>query len=172
MIKRSRGIRMPKSGEYPERIYDIDGANTDVNWCWILFEEDNGDEWCGNFRGEFRGVEISEKYNMVVVLTSTYYYFIDLNSHEMLDYEDGYSGWVSKTPLGDILLCFLDRLYLISGRSSQDKEEIEIPMYMDFVRVLGYEGTVLRMRYEDSEGLFGPAYDIELDCLTLEVTKV
>lgn len=30
MIKRARGIQMPQSGEYPERIYDIDGAYTEI----------------------------------------------------------------------------------------------------------------------------------------------
>ena len=55
MITEAVCIQQPLSGMYEEKIYDIESPWNSDKWTWILFTDDS-DYWCGEFRGEYRGV--------------------------------------------------------------------------------------------------------------------
>lgn len=53
-------VNQPLSGEYEEWIYDISSQWNSQKWTWIKFTNDDFYEWCGEFRGEARGVALSK----------------------------------------------------------------------------------------------------------------
>ena len=65
MISGAERIDQPYSGEYTERIYDIDTSWNSSDWTWIKFFDDD-EVWCGNFRGKYKGVVVSEKMGIAV----------------------------------------------------------------------------------------------------------
>ena len=69
MICRAEYIQQPYSGEYIEKIYDIESPWNSSDWTWIKFTEEDV-VWCGEFRGKYRGISFSEKLGIVVGLVS------------------------------------------------------------------------------------------------------
>lgn len=57
--------------------YDILSKWNSPKWTWVKFINDDFSEWCGEFRGEPRGVALSKKYNQILILTSDYLYQLD-----------------------------------------------------------------------------------------------
>ncbi len=51
MISKAELINQSYSGQYKEKIYDIPSPWNSQDWTWVKFENDDFDEWCGEFRG-------------------------------------------------------------------------------------------------------------------------
>ncbi len=51
MICKLTNIQQPISGEFEERIYEVESRWNSGEWTWIKFEEDDLSVWCGEFRG-------------------------------------------------------------------------------------------------------------------------
>lgn len=81
-------IEQPYSGEYEEKIYDINSSWNSGDWSWILFEKEDGHCFCGEFRGKYRGAVLSEKLAVIIVLTSDYLFILDLGTAKLLDYKN------------------------------------------------------------------------------------
>ena len=60
MIISAEHIEQPYDGEYCEKIYDIRSVWNSRDWVWIKFIDESG-EWCGEFRGSYKGVSVSKK---------------------------------------------------------------------------------------------------------------
>ena len=93
-------IEQPYSGEYEEKIYDINSSWNSGDWSWILFEKEDGHCFCGEFRGKYRGAVLSEKLAVIIVLTSDYLFILDLGTAKLLDYKQqpsyrnhAYAAW-------------------------------------------------------------------------------
>lgn len=70
-------INQPYSGEYKERIYDLESSWNSQFWTWIKFADDYGKETVGQFRGRPVAVKVSKKLNEMIVLTSDYVYRLE-----------------------------------------------------------------------------------------------
>ena len=110
MIIGAEHIEQPYDGEYFEKIYDINSVWNSRDWIWIKFIDESG-EWCGEFRGSYKGVSISQKLGIVVVLTSDHMYVLDINSAEVIEYlsRPAYVGITASISLqmGIISRCLL-----------------------------------------------------------------
>lgn len=104
MIYSAEHIEQPYSGKYVEKIYDINSPWNSSDWTWIKFTDEDG-EWCGEFRGAYRGVSVSEKYGIVVVLTTDYLFILDINTSDVIEYDSqpDYDD-ITTSPNGDVFL--------------------------------------------------------------------
>ena len=166
----ARNTEIPASGEYLEKIYDTDVIGNTGDWCWVRFEDTDGEEWYGSFRGLFKTVEVSKKYGAAVVVTDSYVYAIDSCTRELIDYNSEISlQFLTKTPLGDILGIVWGELFVLNGKSSNAFRKIEIPVPIHDLEFAIYDKLTLEMlgaNYKTPDVV----YDIYLDCETLEIT--
>ena len=65
-------INQPHSGQYKERIYDVQSPWNSQSWSWVRFTDESGNEFVGQFRGSPRSVKVSRLRNEIIVLTSDY----------------------------------------------------------------------------------------------------
>ena len=167
MILAATPIRQPLSGEYTERIYDIDSVWKTDEWSWLLFESES-DSWCGEFRGAFRGVAVSEKLRLVVVLTEDCMYLLDIETAAVIDsllqpqYVD-----ITVTPDGNILVADWYGIELFRGRSVAAIECITVPVHPDYLRFREYDGNRLRITCYEC-GIWDEELELYLDCDSFE----
>ena len=146
MIIEAMRIDPPYDGEYRERIYDIRSVWNSSDWTWIRFTEDDGEEWCGEFRGEYKGAVVSDKLGVAVVLTSDHMYMLDIKDAEITDclsqpdYED-----IACSPLGDIFMTDGYRLEMLTGNRIARRKSIPTPVRPDSLRFSEWKGSVLKM---------------------------
>ncbi|MDD6796198.1 MAG: hypothetical protein PUE01_12455 [Clostridiaceae bacterium] len=88
MIIKAEVISQPLSGAYDEVIFDYSSSFKSSYWGWIKFTNDDYTEWIGEFRGQAIGVEISEKFNNVLILTSDCLYMLDRKTHKVIEMKD------------------------------------------------------------------------------------
>ena len=77
-------IYQPISGQYEEKIFDLNTERKSHNWSWIKFTKKDGTEWIGVFRGEKEKIAIAEKINQTGILTSDGLYILDIEKKETL----------------------------------------------------------------------------------------
>lgn len=170
MIYRITHIEQPYSGEYEEKIYDIESSWNSKDWSWIKFEEELS-IWCGEFRGKYRGAALSEKRGIVVVLTSDYMYILDIETKDMIDYEEQPSYTeITCTPMGDIFLSDGYGLYIFTGKKIESLNSIFLPVQVDFLKFVAYDGKMLKMSCEEFRNCSNQI-TLLLDCESLEVME-
>ncbi|TDT45161.1 hypothetical protein CLV90_2245 [Maribacter spongiicola] len=81
-------INQPYSGEFKERIYDMESPWNSQSWTWIKFTDDIGTETVGQFRGLPKAVKVSTQLNEIIVLTSDYLYRLDFQEYNIIETED------------------------------------------------------------------------------------
>lgn len=149
MITEAQIISQPYSGEYDERVYDKSSPWNSQHWTWIKFINSEGYEWCGQFRGVPRGLAISEKLNLMLILTSDYLFELDRESGNVIMLEDRAKyHHVTAAPTGDFILADYYNLERVKQTISQ-KESIESPVQMDMIELNGWEGNHLRFKCDE-----------------------
>ncbi len=148
MICSAEHIKQPLSGQYVEKIYDISSNWNSANWTWIRFEDEN-DEWCGNFRGEFRGVSISKKLGVVVVLTTDYMFILDINNAKLIEYDfhPDYTD-LTTSPDGDVLITDGSGIERLVNGENEKLESVVIPyipVQTDNLRFVEWNGNTLKI---------------------------
>lgn len=167
MIYEAEYIEQPYSGEYDEKIYDIESPWNSGDWTWIKFSEE-GKVWCGEFRGKYRDVAFSEKLGIVVVLTSDYMYVLDIYTAEIMEY---YSQpqYVEMTtsPFEDILITDGYGIEMFKNSKIEDLEPIVLPIQPDNLRFVEWIGNTLKITcYEFL--IWGKEIELYLDVLSME----
>lgn len=161
MIRNASIIAQPYSGEYTERIYDIESVWNSGDWTWVKFDDD-GEAWCGEFRGAPRGVALSKKYFNVYILTSDYLYVLDCENGEIKSYEaqPQYTS-ITASPRGDILIADDYSINLVKN-TLDELEEISMPFQTDMLRFHEWSGNILKIScYEFLE--WGKEIELFLD---------
>lgn len=165
-------IEQPYSGEYEEKIYDINSSWNSGDWSWILFEKEDGHCFCGEFRGKYMGAVLSEKLAVIIVLTSDYLFILDLGTAKLLDYKQQPSYIeITRTPLGDILLNDESNLNILKNQTVAGIDSIPLPIHPDFLKFEKYDGASLLMSCEES-GDWEREITLILDCNSLTVKKL
>ena len=146
MIIEAVRIDQPYDGEYRERIYDIRSVWNSSDWTWIRFTEDDGEEWCGEFRGEYKGAVVSDKLGVAVVLTSDHMYMLDIKDAALADHlsQPDYAD-VTCSPRGDIFVTDGYRLEILTGNRIACRKSIPTPVCPDSLRFSEWKGNVLKM---------------------------
>ena len=88
MIIKAEIISQPYSGIFKEKVYDIENSSNSQDWTFIKFTENDYSEWCGQFRGFPKSVQISKKHHIILVLTSDYLFQIDSQTAELKFFEN------------------------------------------------------------------------------------
>ena len=142
-------INQPYSGEYEERIYDLESSWNSQSWTWIKFADKNGIEKVGQFRGMPINVKVSEQKNEIIILTSDYIFRLnatDLNIVETAsqpEYQD-----VEVSPNGVFIF---HNYYEIKKMeySLSEMEEINSPFKMDDIRFIKWNDNKLIFTCEE-----------------------
>lgn len=116
MVIEIEQIHLPKSGKYKEVIYDIKSTWNSQKWTWLKFTDDNYNEWCCEFRGEYRGHGLSNRDKCIYILTSDYLYLLDIVDGKLVKYEDRpeYQE-LTVSPLGDCIVASYYHLEVIDN---------------------------------------------------------
>lgn len=142
-IEKSEIINQPYSGQFPERIYDIESPWNSQNWTWIKFTNEDSTEWCGQFRGHPRQVVISKNHNIVLVLTSDYLFQLDSLTGDIMELEDQpqYQDLI-LIPNGDFLIADYYTIERITNKIIE-KEIIKSPIQMDTIKFKHWQNNKL-----------------------------
>lgn len=143
MIIEAEIISQPYSGEYTERIYDIESAWNSNSWTFVKFTNDDYSEWCGQFRGFPRQVALSIQHRIVLVLTADYLFQLDIDTANLTNKEDQpqYQN-LTVTPNGDFILADYYMFEKVTT-NIKEKELIESPIQMDSIKFKKWEDTKL-----------------------------
>ncbi len=145
MIISAEHIEQPYDGEYREKIYDIKSVWNSRDWIWIKFFDESG-EWCGEFRGSYKGVALSRKLGIVVVLTSDHMYVLDINSAELIESlsQPKYIG-ITASPLGDIFITDGYNLEIFTTSKIKEIKKVDTPINPDSLEFVEWKGNILTM---------------------------
>ena len=143
MIEKSEIINQPDSGQFNERIYNIESPWNSQNWTWVKFTNEDSTEWCGQFRGLARQVVISKKHNIVLALTSDYLFQLDTLTGDIIEFEDQpqYQDLI-LIPNGDFLIADYYTIERISNKITE-KEIIKSPIQMDTIKFKHWQNNKL-----------------------------
>ena len=136
-------INQPYSGEFEERIYDVESVWNSQSWTWIKFTEENGNEKVGQFRGFPKNVKVSKQKNEIVVLTSDCVFRLDalelniIESEKQADY-----GNLEVTPNGTFILSEYSDIYKLEN-SLSDMQNIKSPFEMDMIEFKSWNRIIL-----------------------------
>ncbi|NIK93621.1 hypothetical protein GZ212_15780 [Mangrovimonas sp. CR14] len=139
----------PYSGEFKERIYDIESPWNSQSWTWIKFTDEYLTETIGQFRGFPKDVKYSKSRNEIIVLTSDYIYRLNASDLSIIEtksqpeYQD-----VAVSPDG---IFFFHNYYEIEKMNSSlsDLTEIPSPFKMDDIRFKTWNGKILEFECEE-----------------------
>ena len=145
MIINAEYIEQPYDGEYREDIYDIKNVWNSSDWIWIKFTDEN-DEWCGEFRGTYRGVSISNKLGIIVVLTSDHMYMLDIHNAQLIGYlsQPAYVD-ITASPSQDIFITDGYCLEMFTANHIEARKSIPLPIRPDSLRFTEWKGNILKM---------------------------
>ena len=88
MIENCEIINQPYSGEFEERIFDIQSPWNSSSWTYVKFINSDFFEWCGVFRGQARKIANSKIRNEILVLTCDYLWKLNRVNGEPIEIED------------------------------------------------------------------------------------
>ena len=136
-------INRPHSGEFEERIYDIQSPWNSQSWSYIKFVTDDFSEWCGVFRGSPRIAELSKYKGEILVLTSDYLWRLDSKNGEVKEFEDQpqYHN-LTVAPNGDFILADYYNISRIDG-AIKDSKDLQSPIQMDMIKFKNWENEKL-----------------------------
>ncbi|QNU65761.1 hypothetical protein EHE19_012670 [Ruminiclostridium herbifermentans] len=164
-------IHIPKSGIYKEVIYDIQSSWNSQIWTWLKFRNDDYEEWCGEFRGEFRNFAYSDKNENIVILTSDYMYQISRINGKLIDYIDRpeYID-VTASPNGEFIISDYYGVYVINN-NIRDTSEITLPIHLDMIKFCGWNKNSLRIEAVELCN-WDNVVTIDLNICTREITVI
>ncbi|MHA6246711.1 hypothetical protein ACXYMU_02155 [Pontibacter sp. CAU 1760] len=165
-------INQPYSGEFEERIYDVESVWNSQSWTWIKFTNDNGVEKVGQFRGFPKEVKVSDQKNEVIVLTSDCVFRLDTNELNIIESENQVDyGNLEVTPNGTFIFSEFSDVYKMEN-SLSDMQIIKSPFEMDMIEFKEWNGNILEFEC-DEMGRWERHEIMELDTIewTIKIKK-
>lgn len=149
MILGAEHIRVPESGLYKEVVYDIKSSWNSQNWTWLKFTDENFEEWCGQFRGEYKGHGISEKHKIVYVLTSDYLYMLNRVDGQLYKFEDQpeYKE-LSVSPNGDCVVATYYDIYVLD-KEGKEVCSVDSPIPLDDIHFEKWRNNDLLIKADE-----------------------
>lgn len=139
MIESIEIINRPYSGEFEERIYDIESPWNSQSWTYVKFTHDDYSDWCGVFRGSPIKAEISKIKSEILILTSDYLWKLDIKNGDILEteYQPQYQN-LTVAPNGDFILADYYNISRITGKLKEAKSIIS-PIQMDMIKFMAWD---------------------------------
>ncbi len=136
-------IDQPYSGEFEERIYDIQSSWNSQSWTYVKFINADNSEWCGVFRGNPRKVAISKTRGKILVLTSDYIWILNSTNGEVIQSEDkpSYKN-LTVAPNGDFILADYYSISRIEG-TLKGAKHLQSPIQMDMIKFKSWKNEKL-----------------------------
>ena len=142
-------INQPYSGEFEERIYDLESVWNSQSWTWIKFTDDYGIEKVGQFRGFPKDVKVSKQKNEIVVLTSDCAFHLDATELNIIEAEKQVDyGNLEVTPTGIFIFSEYSDIYKME-KSLSEMQKIESPFEMDFIEFKCWNGSILEFECDE-----------------------
>lgn len=136
-----------------------------------IFDE-NFKEWCGEFRGEYKGHGISEKYDAIYVLTSDYLYILNRRNGQLYRFNDQpeYKE-LTVSPNGDCIVASYYDIYVLD-KEGQEMISVDSPIPLDVINFSEWQGNNLMIHADEFTNWDNHAL-MQLDCNTwrLEIIK-
>ncbi len=171
MILYIENIETPRSGEYEEFVYDIQTPWRSQQWTWLKFINDDYYEWCCEFRGDYRGHGISNKDEIIYVLTSNYLYLLKLDDGSMIKYIDRPDFRnLTVAPDGTCIVANDYHLSIVDSNGIE-LETIETPIPLDTVSFIEWQENNLIMHAMEFLN-WDNSVSLKLDGNTLEVEVI
>lgn len=151
MIIKAEIINKPYSGEFKERVYNIENSWNSQSWSFIKFIDDDYSEWCGQFRGVHINTQISIKNQILLVLTSDYLFQLDSKTGDITEFENQplFKSLI-LTPNDDFLIADNYNIEKIT-KNIKNKKTIESPIPMNLIEFNSWKNNILEFT---CEGLF------------------
>ena len=142
-------INQPYSGEYRERVYDVESPWNSQSWTWVKFTDKNLSVTVGQFRGMPTEVKYSEKLNEIIVLTSNYIFRLDASDLNVIETENQpkYQG-IEVSPDGSFIFHNYYEIEKMNG-SLSNMIKIESPFEMDDIQFRKWNGKMLEFECEE-----------------------
>lgn len=166
MIINAEIINISISGEYEEVIFDSSSTWRSSTWGWIKFTNYDYTEWVGEFRGKIIGVEISQRFNSVLVLTTDCLYLLDRISNKIVDtYENPEYNQLTVSPSQEYIVANSCEIFIIKDSLT---ESFNVDLYEDVfgISFIKWEGNDLIIECENYDGDF---FNISLNSKTYKV---
>ncbi|UQW96963.1 hypothetical protein M2M59_13625 [Rummeliibacillus sp. G93] len=148
--------KQPISGKYPEQIFVAPFSTAE--WTWVKFEDENYNEFYGQFQGKPNTVALSPKNKFCYVLTDTFLYEIDcetLSNYQVLDFcERGLSITnVTFSPDGKPLFSDYYTIFTITKSidelvQRENSKLIENSIPVGYIQFNNWEGHLLHINAE------------------------
>lgn len=168
MIISAEVISQPLSGEYEEVVYDFSSEWKSAYWGWIKFTDDDYSEWVGEFRGEVIGIEISERFNSVLVLTKDCLFLLDRSTNKVVEIvEDPEYVQIILSPQQEYIVAS-DYEIAVIRESAKKPYYINISGAISCIRFRGWKEDKLILNCEDYLE-YGEEIDLSLDSETFEI---
>ena len=136
-------INQPYSGEFEERIYDIESVWNSQSWTWIKFIDEDGIDKVGQFRGFPKDVKVSKQKNEIIVLTSDCVFRLDGTELNVIEAENQVDyGNIEVTPTGIFIFSEFSDIYKLE-KSLTEMKIIESPFKMDMIEFKNWNEKVL-----------------------------
>lgn len=169
MIRTAIITEQPPAGKYTEQIFEAP-TSTD-RWTWVKFEDEDYNEFYGQFRGAPNSVGISHKHSTCYVVTSHYLYVIDCQNPANYTAQDFWDcGYTLKnftvTPNGDPIFSD-DYVIFTIGSSFEHQTILDTPIPVDMIQFQHWDNELLHISCE--EFLVGTAVNLVLEADTMKI---
>ena len=171
MIRKAEIINQTYSGAYDERIYDNASAWNSQGWTTVKFTNEDYSEWCGVFRGFPKEVQISEKLNSILVLTSDYLFQLEIENGDLLELEEQPNyNLMTVAPNGEFILGYDYHIAKV-GRTIKDIKKIKSPIKMDLIEFKNWNGNKLNFTCDEFTN-WDRHLEMELDSETWKINII
>ncbi|MGG0654926.1 hypothetical protein, partial [Rummeliibacillus pycnus] len=147
MIISAQITTQPLAGKYPEQIFKAPLSTQ--SWTWVKFEDEDYNEFYGQFQGKPSYVALSTKNNFCYVLTDTFLYEIDCETPSNYQVRDFWETGrtirnVTFSPEGKLLFSGYYTIFTIT-KSIDELVELENPIPVDYIEFDNWEGHLLHI---------------------------
>lgn len=170
MIKKAEIVNQPYSGEFKERIYDIESPWNSSNWTWIKFTDSEYNEWIGQFRGSPRKVAVSEIKNETLILTSDFLLRLENVNGDVIEFEDQpqYHN-LTTSPTGDFIIADYYKINVINS-VLKETANISSPIEMDMIKFKQWNNRKLEFTCDEFTNWDRHlVMELDVDTLTIQI---
>ncbi|MCM3317488.1 hypothetical protein M3603_12710 [Rummeliibacillus stabekisii] len=177
MLLSAKITKQPISGKYPEQIFVAPFSTAE--WTWVKFEDEDYNEFYGQFQGNPNTVALSPKNKFCYVLTDTFLYEIDSQSPSNYQVHDFWETGrtirnVTFSPEGKPLFSDYYTIFTIT-KSIDELVQLENPKLLensipvDNIEFDNWEGHLLHINAETF--LEGQPIKLIFDATTMRISE-
>ncbi len=139
MITNAEFINQPYAGIYEEKVFDTESNDNSQEWSWVRFTNDDGQEWCGQFRGFPIQTAVSETYCTILILTSDHFFQLNANDGQLItSIENNEFRNLTVSPSGAFIISDSNTIFRIEN-NIQLIIPLKSPFRMDLIEFKNWD---------------------------------